>query len=86
MIRGGAAAMKAQAQEIERLRMELPRTSLKQKEDIPELTSGSLEEFVQEDRVTQWMRLCLGALKEFLDKVGGPLHRPLDHVGANALI
>ena len=47
-----AAAMKAQAQEIERLRMQLQRTGLKQMEDIPELTSGSLEEFVQEERVT----------------------------------
>ena len=29
------------------------------------------------------MRLCVGALKEFLDKVGGPLQRPTDHAGAN---
>ena len=65
--------MMAQAQEIKRLRMELQRTSLKQKEDIPELTSVSLEEFVHEERVTQWMRLCVGALKVFLDKAGGPL-------------
>ena len=34
-----AETMKAQAQEIERLRMELQRTSIKQKKDIPELTS-----------------------------------------------
>ena len=47
-----AEAMKVQAPEIERLRMELQRTSLKQKEDIPELTSGSLEEFVHKERVT----------------------------------
>ena len=33
-----AAAMKGHAQEIERLCMELWRTSLKQKEDIPALT------------------------------------------------
>ena len=38
--------MRAQAQEIERLRMELQRTSIKQKESIPELTPGALEEFV----------------------------------------
>ena len=38
--------------EIERLRTELQRSSLKQKEDIPELTSGYLEEFVREERVT----------------------------------
>ena len=25
----------------------------------------------------------MGALKEFLDKVGGPLQRPTDHAGAN---
>ena len=68
-----AAAMKAQAHEIGRLIMELQCTSIKQKEDIPELTSGALEEFVHEERVARWMRLCLGALKEFLDKAGGPL-------------
>ena len=34
--------------------------------------------------MTQWMRLCVGALKEFLDKVGGPLRRPTDHAGANS--
>ena len=62
--------------------MELQRTSTKQKEDIPELTSGALEEFVREERVAQWMRLCVGTLKEFLDKAGGPLRRPLDHVWA----
>ena len=38
--------MKAQAQEMEGLRRELQRTSIKRKEDIPELTSGSLVEFV----------------------------------------
>ena len=43
-----AETMKAQAQEIERLHMELQRTSIKHKQDIPELTSGSLEEFIQE--------------------------------------
>ena len=56
--------------------MELRRTNIKQKDDIPELTSGSLEEFIQEGRVTHWMPLCVGALKEFLDKVvvGGQSH------------
>ena len=68
-----AAAMRAQAQEIERLRMELQRTGIKQQESILELTPGALEEFVQEDRVAQWMRLCVGALKDFLDHTGGPL-------------
>ena len=63
--------------------MELQRTSLKQEDDIPEVTSDPLEDFVQEERVTQWMRLCVGALKEFLDKTGGPLQRPTDHAGAN---
>ena len=78
-----AAAMRAHAQEIERLRMELQRTSIKQKESIPELTPGALDEFVQEDRVAQWMRLCVRALKEFLHHIGMPLQRPLDHEGAN---
>ena len=41
-----AAAMKAQAQDIEQLRMELQRTSIKPKENIPETTPGALEEFV----------------------------------------
>ena len=77
-----AAAMKARAQEIERLRMEVQLTSLKQKEDSPELTSGSLEEFFHEETVTQWMRLCVGAMKELLDKAGGPLQRRLDNAGA----
>ena len=63
--------------------MELQRTSVKQKEEILELMSGSLEEFVQEERVAQWMRLCVGALKEFLDKAGKPLQRPLDHARTN---
>ena len=63
-VKSVAETMKAQAQEIERLHMELQRTSLKQKEDILDLTSGSLEEFVQEERVTQWMRLCVGALSD----------------------
>ena len=75
--------MRALAQEIERLRMELRRTSLKQKESIPELTPGALEEFVQEDRVAQWMRLGVGALKEFLDHTRLPLELPPDHEGAN---
>ena len=35
-----AETMKALAREIERLRVEMQRTSIKQKEDIPELTSG----------------------------------------------
>ena len=82
-VKSMAEAMKAQAQEIQRPRMELQRTSLKQKEDIPELTSGPFEEFVQEERVTQWMCLCVGTLKEFLDKVGRPLQRPTDHGRAN---
>ena len=51
-VRSMAETIKAEAQEIERLRMELQRTSLKQKEDNPELTSGSLEEFVQEETLT----------------------------------
>ena len=29
------------------------------------------------------MRLCVGALKEFLDRVGGALQRPTDHAGAS---
>ena len=62
--------------------MEVQRTSLKQKEDIPELTSESLEEFFPEETVTQWMRLCVGAMKELLDKAGGPLQRRLDNAGA----
>ena len=75
--------MGAQAKEIERLRMELQRNSIKQKESIPELTPGALDEFIQEDRVAQWMRLCVGALKEFLEHTGLPLQHPLDHEGAN---
>ena len=67
-------------QEIERLRMELQRTSIKQQESFPELTPV---EFVQEERVAQWMRLCVGALKEFLGHAGSPLQRPLNHEGAN---
>ena len=68
---------------MERLRMELQRTNIKRKEDIPELTSGALEEFVQDQRVAQWMRWCVRALKELRDKAGVPLQRPLDHAGAN---
>ena len=75
--------MREQAQEIERLRMELQRTSIKQKESIPELTPGALDEFAQEERVAQWMRLCVGALKEFLEHAGLPPQRPLNHEGAN---
>ena len=30
------------------------------------------------------MRLSVGAVKEFLDKVGGPLQRPMDHAGASS--
>ena len=33
--------------------------------------------------MAQWMRLCVGALQEFLDHTGLPLQRPLDHEGAN---
>ena len=66
-----AETMEAQARDIERLCMELQRTSIKQKDNIPELTPGSPEEFLQEERVTQWMRLCVGAMKESLDKVAG---------------
>ena len=58
-----AAAMRAQAREIERLRMEPQRTSIKQKESNPELTPRALDEFVQEDRVAQWKRLCVGAFE-----------------------
>ena len=75
--------MRGQAQEIERLRMELQRTSIKQKESIPELTPGALDKFVQEERVAPWMRLCVGPLKEFLEHANLPLQRPLNHEGAN---
>ena len=34
--------------------------------------------------MTHWMCLCVGALKEFLDKVGGPLQRPTDHEVASS--
>ena len=61
----------------------MQRTSINQKESIPELTPGALEEFVREDRVAQWMRLYVGALKEFLDHTVLPLQRLLDHEGAN---
>ena len=40
------ASMKAQAREIERLRMLLQRTSIKQKEDMPKLTTGAFHKFV----------------------------------------
>ena len=77
-----AETMEAHAREIERLRMELQRTNIKQKDNTPKLTSGSLEEFIQEERVTQWMRMCVGALKDFLDQVGGgALQWPTDHAG-----
>ena len=33
--------------------------------------------------MAQWMRLCVGALKEFLGYTGLPTQRPLDHEGAN---
>ena len=78
-----AAAMRGHAEEIERLRMELQRTSIRQKESIPELTPGALDEFVQEERVAQWMRLCVGALKEYLEQASLPLQRPQNHEGAN---
>ena len=78
-----AAVMREQAEEIERLRMELQRTSIRQKESIPELTPGALDEFVQGERVAQWMRLCVGALKEYLEQAGLPLQRPQNHEGAN---
>ena len=77
------AAMREQAEEIERLRMELQRTSIMQKESIPELTPGALDEFVQEERVAQWMLLCVGALKEYLEQASLPLQRPQNHEGAN---
>ena len=54
-----AAAMREQAEEIERLRMELQRTSIRQKESIPELTLGALDEFVQEERVAHGC-VCVG--------------------------
>ena len=79
-----ATARKAQVLENE-LRMELRRTGINQKKDLPPLTSGAFEESVEEERVAQWMRLCVGALKEFLDKAGGPLQRPLDHARASDL-
>ena len=47
-----AETMEAQAKEIERLRMEVQHTSIKQNDDILELTQGSLEEFVREEGVT----------------------------------
>ena len=75
--------MREQAQEIERLRMELQRTNIKQKMSIPELTPGALDEFVQEERVTPWMRLCVGALNEFLEHARVPLQRALNHEGAS---
>ena len=78
-----AAAMREQAEAIERLRMELQRTSIRQKESIPELTPGALDEFVQEERVAQWMRLCVGALKEYLEQASLPLQPPQNHEGAN---
>ena len=78
-----AAAMREQAEEIERLRMELQRTSIRQKESIPELTPGALDEFVQEERVAQWMRMCVGALKEYLEQATLPVQRPQNHEGAN---
>ena len=77
--------MEAHAKEIERLRLELERTSLKKEEGIPELTVGALEGFKQEERVTQWMHLCVDALKKWVDKmeVGEQLRRPVDHAGSN---
>ena len=63
--------------------MELEWTNLKKDEDIPDLLTRALEDNLQEERVTQWMRLCVGALKEWMEKLqaGEPLRRPLDHVG-----
>ena len=76
-----AQKMEAQAEEIERLRMELERNNLKNEEHIPEHSAGALAHFLQEERVSQWMRLCVGALKEWIDKmeVGEQLKRALDH-------
>ena len=42
-----AANMEAQAKEIERLRMEVEKTNLKKKEDIPEVSTAAPEEFSQ---------------------------------------
>ena len=66
--------------------MELEITNLKKDEDVPELLTGALEDDLQDERVTQWMRLCVGALKEWMEKlqVGEPLRRPLDHTGAHS--
>ena len=75
--------MREQAQQIEHLLMELQRTNIKQQESILELTPGALDEFVQEDRLAQWMRLCVGALNEFFEHTSLPLQRLLDHEGAN---
>ena len=49
--------------------MELERTSVKKKEDIPELSVGALVDVMQVERVSQWMRLCVGVLKEWIDKM-----------------
>ena len=78
-----AAKMEAQAKDIKRLRMELERTSLKKKEDIPEPSSF---EGLPTRWVMQWMRVCVGALQEWMEKlqVGEPLTRPPDHVGGSS--
>ena len=80
-----AQKMEAWAKEIERLRMELERTNVKKGEDIPELSAGALADFLREESVTHWMQLCVGALKEWIDKmeVGELLRRPLDHAGSD---
>ena len=65
-----AETMEAQAREIEGLRMELQRTSIKPKDDIPDITPGSLEDLVQKGGLARWMCLFVGALKKFFDKGG----------------
>ena len=81
-----AAKMEAQAKEIEKLWMELERTNLKKDEDIPGLSTRALEGLLQEERVTQWVWLCVGALKNWMEtlQVGELLRRPLNHAGGSS--
>ena len=81
-----AAKMEAQVEEIKGCWMELERMNLKGHEDVRELLTAASEDFLQEERVTQCMRLCLGVLKKWIEKlqVGKPLRRPLDHAGGSS--
>ena len=58
--------------------MELERTTLKKEAAIPDLSAGAVADFLREERVTQWMGLCMGAPKEWVDKMeaGEQLRRP----------